>query len=98
MQLGNHIGDQSTPAGLVRGAQAAPVVAVEIFVEEYVVLEVRIGLHLVIGAEDGTSSLLIAAKDIDLAAAPLISDLFQRQHLCGSDRAFYPAIITVQFV
>src|SRR5436190_22131137 len=33
MQLGDHIGDQGTPSGLVRGAQATAGVAVVVFVE-----------------------------------------------------------------
>ena len=48
MQVRDHIGDQTTPTGLVRGAQATPVVAVVIFMEEDVVAEVRIGLHLLV--------------------------------------------------
>ena len=42
------LGDQSGPAGLVRGAEAAPGVAVEIFVEQQVVAEMRVGLQLVV--------------------------------------------------
>src|SRR6516164_11281759 len=42
------------PACLVRGAATAPVLAVKIFMEQDVILEVRIGLELFIIAEDGT--------------------------------------------
>ena len=40
------LGDQAGPAGLVRRADAAAGVAVEVLVEQDVVAEVRIGLQL----------------------------------------------------
>ena len=40
------LGDQAGPAGLVRGAHAAAGVAVEIFVEQDVILEMRVGLRV----------------------------------------------------
>ena len=74
MQLRDHVGDQGTPAGLMRGPQAATGIAVVVFVEQEVVLEVRIGLQLLVTAEDGTSSVPVAPKDVDQAAAQLVSD------------------------
>ena len=63
MELGDHVGDQRAPAGLMRGAQPAAGVAVEVFVEQDVVLEVRIGLELVVVAEDRAPPVLVAPED-----------------------------------
>src|SRR5436190_6968066 len=40
------LGDESGPTGLMRRADPAPVVAVEIFVKEHVIAKVRIGREL----------------------------------------------------
>jgi hypothetical protein len=48
MQLRDHIGDQPAPTRLVRGANPASILAVEIFIEQDVVFDVRICLHLLI--------------------------------------------------
>jgi hypothetical protein len=64
MQLRDHIGDQPAPTRLVRGAKPASILAVEIFIEQDVVFDVRIRLHLLITTEDGPSSLLVASEDI----------------------------------
>ena len=46
-------GDESGPAGLMRGTDASARVAVEILVEPHVVTEMRVGLKLLDVAEDG---------------------------------------------
>ena len=47
------LGDQAGPAGLVAGADSGAVVAVEIFVKEQVIAELRVFLHFRRGAEGG---------------------------------------------
>src|SRR5689334_7036868 len=49
--------DQAGPAGLVRGAEAAPRVAVEVFIEQDVVAEGRVLLLQPVGAEDRTAAI-----------------------------------------
>ena len=56
MQLGDHVGDQRAPARLVRSAESAAGITVVVFMEQDVVLEMRIGLHLLVAAEDGAAS------------------------------------------
>src|ERR1700755_2449862 len=98
MQLGDHVGDQSTPAGLVRRPQTAAGIAVVVFVEEEVVLEVRISLQLLITAEHRAPSGAVAPEDVDHTAAQLISDLLQRSFLAGADGAFDAKLVTVEVV
>ena len=68
VELGDHIGDQPAPAGLMRSAKPAAIVAIEIFVEQDVVLEMRIGLQLVGIAEDRAPPVLVAPEDAWSAA------------------------------
>src|SRR6185295_14178918 len=89
MKLGDHVGDQRAPTRLVRGTKSSPILAIEIFKEEDVVLEVRISLHLLIVSEDRPSTMLIAPEDTCQPAPQLISNLFQRQLSSGADRALY---------
>src|SRR6266568_7952716 len=97
MQLRDHIGNQPAPACLVRGAQPASGIAVEVFVEQDVILEMRVRLHLLITAKDGTSSGLIPPENIDQAVAQLVRDLPQRQHLPALYGAFHAIILAEEF-
>src|SRR5258708_40220861 len=84
MHLRDHIGDQSAPTRLVRRAQPAPTLAVEIFIEQDVVLEVRVCLHLLLATEDRPTSLLVAPEDVRQATLQLVGDLFKRHPLRSS--------------
>jgi len=55
--------DQAGPAGLVRGTYAATGVAMEVFIEQQVVLEVRVALQLRMVTEDGTRPRLVGQED-----------------------------------
>src|SRR5262245_46637471 len=52
-ELRDQVRDQSGPAGLVRCATATAIVAVEVFMEQDVVLEMRIGLKFFVAAKTG---------------------------------------------
>jgi hypothetical protein len=54
VQFCDDVGDQAAPASLMRGAQTTTALAVEILVEQDVVLEMRIRLELLVIAEDRT--------------------------------------------
>jgi hypothetical protein len=69
------------PAGLVRSAAPASIVAVKVLVEQDVVLEMRVGLELFICAENGPSTVGAAAKQVDEALAEFIGDLVEREHV-----------------
>ncbi len=64
----NKLGDQSGPAGLMAGANAGPVVPMEIFVEEDMIAPVGVALEAVRGTEDGPPPAVIAQKDAYEAA------------------------------
>src|SRR5262245_10748966 len=98
MQLGDHVGDQRAPARLVRSAEPAAGVAVVVFMEQDVVLEMRIGLHLLVAAEDGAASLVVAPEDADEAAAQVIGNLLQRYLAAGADRTFDPELVAIEVV
>ena len=79
-QLVNKVGDEPGPARLVRRAAPAAIVAVEVFVEEDVVLEIGIALELSIPAEDGAPAVGVTTKNLYEPARQLISDFVKRHH------------------
>src|SRR5207249_7354539 len=92
------VGDEPGPARLVRSAAAAAIVAVEIFVEEDVVLEIGVGLQLCILSENGTPPVSTAKKKLYEAATQLISDFVEREHNSRSSRAVDPQPITIELM
>src|SRR5262245_42689833 len=58
----------------------------------------RVGLHLLVAAEDGAPSPAVAPKDTDQAAAQVIGNLPQRQHATGSRGTFELEPVAVEFV
>ena len=79
-QLVNKVGDEAGPARLMRRAASAAIVAVEVFMEEDVVLEIGILLELSIPSEDGAPAVSITTKNVYEAATQLVSDFVKRQH------------------
>ena len=76
----DEVGDEAGPAGLMRSATAATIVAVKVLEEQDVVLEMRIGLELFIASEDGAPSIGAALKELQQTPAQFVGDLIQRQH------------------
>ena len=85
--------DEPGPAGLVRGAEAAARVAVEIFVEQQAVAKVGIlplpGRFAEIGAPPGA----VFEEKFLQAAGQLQGDFFERQELSRSRRAFDAKVV-----
>ena len=79
-QLVNKVDDEAGPARLVRSAASAAIVAVEVFVEEDVVLEIGIALKFSTPSEDGALAVGITTKNVYEATTQLISDFVKRQH------------------
>src|SRR5450759_3127866 len=81
-------GDQRGPAGLVAGAQAGAGVAVEVLVEGYVVAPVRVGLEVVVVAEDGPppAAPRVAQENARQPACQLLRYLVQRVLLARTGR------------
>ena len=80
VELIDEVGDEAGPAGLMRSATAAAIVAVKVLEEQDVVLEIRIGLELFIASEDGAPSIGTALKELQQTPAQFVADLIQRQH------------------
>src|SRR5438309_1850972 len=60
----DQVGHEGRPAGLVAGAEASTVVAVEVFVEEEVIAPVGVRLEQVVAAEDrATAALGLVAEE-----------------------------------
>src|SRR6266704_7004536 len=64
----DQVDDEAGPAGLVRGAEAAPGVAVEVLVERQQVVPVRVGLEQLLVAEDRPAAVFVVEEDADQPA------------------------------
>src|SRR5579883_953511 len=85
----HEFGEQAGPSGLVAGADAAAVVAVEVFVEQDQVAPVGIGLELVEVAEYRAPAVAVAQEQIVQAAREFGGDLPQTHPLAGAGGEFY---------
>src|SRR5437867_912507 len=87
LELVDHGGDQSSPARLVRRAQSATGVAVEVFVEEDVIAEVGILPHLLRGADERPAAVRPRHEDTQETPGQLVGHLAERQQLPRAGRA-----------
>src|SRR5690348_2704901 len=87
-KLSDQIRHQPGPTGLVRGAAAAAIVAMKVFMEKNVVLEMRIGLKFFVAAEHWAPAVGAALEELEQAAAQLIGNLIEGQHDARAGRAF----------
>src|SRR5690349_7649419 len=69
------LGDGAGPAGLVAGADAGAVVAVEVLIEQDVVAPVGIVLELLGVAVNGSAAVCIAGEGPDKPVGDLLADL-----------------------
>src|SRR5262245_55239308 len=74
----DQVGDDARPAGLVRRAEAGAVVAVEVLVEEEVVLPGRVRLHALDRAEAGPAPVGAGEEDRHEPPAEVGLDLAER--------------------
>ena len=68
-------GDQAGPAGLMRGTQAAAVIAVKVLEEEDIVAKVGSRCELLVVAQDRPPSVRVAQEDSGQAASQLLARL-----------------------
>src|SRR2546427_3294536 len=87
LELVDHGGDQSSPPRLVRRAQPATGVAVEVLVEEDVIAEVRILPHLLRGAEKRPAAVRPRHEDPQETPGQFVGYLAERQQLPRAGRA-----------
>src|ERR1700688_3165440 len=80
--------DQARPAGLMRGADAAAVVAIEILVKQQVITKVRILLRAGVLRMHGPQAVLTAQEYPRQPVRKLVSDFPDVDKATGSGRAF----------
>src|SRR6187549_2184723 len=90
----DHVGDDPCPARLVTRSQPGAVVAVEVLVEEDVVLPGRIALELVDPAVTGPASVLADEEERDEPPAEVLADLRERSTLAGACRVLELEVVT----
>src|SRR5262245_50705587 len=73
----DQICDQSGPSGLMRRSHSTTAVAVEVLVEQHVVLEVRIVLHARSVSVDWACSVAVRQEDALQAATDFVCDFGQ---------------------
>src|SRR5580765_1299576 len=88
----------SGPAGLVAGSQPGAIVPVEVFVEQNVVLPVRIVLELLSSAVYRPSAVGIAEENARQPASKLFSHLEQRHEFHRASGTFELKVIAVELV
>src|SRR6185295_8693294 len=88
-------GDDAGPSGLMAGAQARAVVAVEVLVEQEEIAPMRIVLELPDVPVDRPSAILVAQKNAREPAAELFGDLIQGHVPAGARGTFDGETITV---
>ncbi len=94
-------GDEAAPAGLMRCAHAAPVVAVKVFVEEDVVLEVRVGGELRVILQHGALTVLAFQEQPREPVGEFAGDFVDGQEFPRAGGAFdleIVAIIVMEFL
>src|SRR5215469_8183947 len=83
------------PAGLMRGADAPPAIAVEVFVEENVVAEVRVLEGALVHAVHRPLTLLVGEEQPREAPGQLIGNLVERRESPRARRALDAEVIAV---
>src|SRR6058998_1470091 len=88
-------GDDARPSRLVARAEAGPVVAVEVFVEQEIVAPVRVLLKLARSPVDRPPALAVPQEDAGQPARDLLGDLIEGHLPPGARGTFYGEIIPI---
>src|SRR6266481_9413422 len=86
--------DKPAPAGLVRGAQTATVVAMEIFIKQQVVAKAGSAKPLV-GAEHWPLAIVAAQKDAAQSIDDLLGDFSKAAHASRTHRTLHPKLVAI---
>src|SRR5205085_638789 len=89
-------GDERSPAGLMRCAEAAARLAVKVFVEEDEFAPVRIVGEACVVALPSRAALVVWDEDAREPAIQFLRDFGERQHATRSRRAFDLEIVAVE--
>jgi hypothetical protein len=66
-------GDNACPSRLVAGAEAGPVIAVEVFVKQQAIAPMRIFLKLSGSSIDGAAAIFVSQEDVSQSARDLLA-------------------------
>src|SRR5579862_2394505 len=88
-------GYQSRPAGLMGGPDAAAAVAVEVFVEQDVIAEMRVALHARVVRIHRAGAALVREEDSGEAAGELVGDFIETDEAARAARALDAELIPV---
>src|SRR5262249_28478315 len=88
----NELRHQRGPTALVAGAEPGAVVAVEIFIEQYIIAPVWVRLKALSAAVDGPAPVVVLQKDADEPARQVGGHLVKVHELARAARALHPVI------
>src|ERR1700739_52727 len=88
-------GEDASPAGLMAGAEARPVVAVKVLVEREVITPVRVLLKLASAPVDRPPAMVVPQKDAGQPTLDLLGDLIQVHMSARARGTFDREIIAV---
>jgi hypothetical protein len=91
----DHFPDKAGPTGLVTGSKARAVVSMEVFVEEDVVLPVRIGLEFLRTAVHGAAARLISQEYALQAIGDFACNFEQIHQITRPGRAFDLEVVAI---
>src|SRR5215831_3052005 len=88
----------SSPTGLMACTQSSPVVAMEVFIEEDVILPVRVLLEFPRSAVDWASAVFVAQENGCQSSRDLFCDFEQSQIVSGTSRALHFELISIKLI
>lgn len=88
-------GDDTGPAGLMAGAEAGSVVAVEVFVELDVIAPEGIFLEFALAAIDGPRAVFVLEENAGEAAGDFLGDLVEVHLAAGAGGAFDGEVVAI---
>ena len=89
------INDQTTPAGLVAGANAGAIVTMEVLIKHEIILPVGIALEGLLTSKDWSLAFSIACKNGDEPVRDMLSDLVKIRHLAAAGGEFNLEVFSV---
>ena len=94
-EIVGQINDKTTPAGLVAGANAGPIVTMEVLMKQQIILPVGIALEGLLAAKNWPLTFSIACKNGDEPVRKMLSDLVKIRHLAAAGWEFNLEIFSV---
>ena len=94
-EIVGQINDKTTPAGLVAGANAGPIVTMEVLMKQQIILPVGIALEGLLAAKNWPLTFSIACKNGDEPVRELLGDLIEVCQLAAAGWEFNLEVFAV---